>query len=199
MSIVSETDDLRQELKEASGVRRPWLAASAAWIAVIIFSSTSLASEYCERAFTWIVGSTVGKHFTSAKAYDWLHFLAEKSLHLTLFFVLGVLLWQVFTGPRRRRLAQVILLGLIVGSASELLQAAFPDRDPAIRDVLINVVGAFLGAVACDSKGRHWLTCVCCYPSNHYARTTEMGAPNAGLKIFSGTVGLFSKVRLWPV
>jgi VanZ family protein len=152
MSIVSETDGLRKELKEASGVRGPWLAASAAWTALILFSSTSLASEYCEHAFTWIVGSTVGKHFTSAKAYDWLHFLAEKSLHLTLFFVLGVLLWHAFTAPRRRRLVQVVLAGFVFGSASELLQAAFPDRDPAIRDVLINVVGAFLGAVACARR-----------------------------------------------
>lgn len=134
--------------------RALWLTASAAWTLLILFSSTSVASEYCERAFSWIYGATIGKHFTSDKTFDWLHFAAEKSVHLTLFFVLGVLLWQLFSSPRRRRLAEVVLVGLIVGSSSELLQTFFPGRDPAIRDVLINVVGAFLGAAVCASRAR---------------------------------------------
>ena len=116
---------------------------------LILFSSTSLASDYCEEAFTWLYGSTVAKHFTSADTYDRLHFAAEKSVHLTLFFVFGVLLWHVFSAPRRRRLATVVLAGLVVGTASETLQRFFPGRDPAIRDVFINVTGTFLGAAVC--------------------------------------------------
>lgn len=127
--------------------RRFWGAISAAWIAVILFSSTSLASEYSERAFSFLFGSGVRKHLPSDAAFDRLHFIAEKGVHLTLFFVLGLLLWQVFTASRRRRVGLVVLAGLVVGSASELLQAFFPGRDPAIRDVLINVAGTALGAL----------------------------------------------------
>ena len=152
MAVVNEVDAVRQEVHQPKPHRWVWLAATGVWITLILFSSTSLASKYCERAFAWIYGSTVGKHFASNEALDLLHFIAEKGLHLTLFFVLGILLWQVFTAPRWRRLAEVVIVGLIVGTASELLQRFFPDRDPAIRDVLINVVGAFLGAVACARR-----------------------------------------------
>lgn len=130
------------------------MAASVAWTLLILFSSTSLAADYCEQAFAWLYGSTVAKHFTSTDAYDSLHFVAEKSVHLTLFFVLGVLLWQVFSARRGRRLATVVLGGLIVGTASELLQRFFPGRDPAIRDVFINVTGTFLGAAVCTLTRR---------------------------------------------
>jgi VanZ family protein len=48
--------------------------------------------------------------------------------------------------------AEVVLAGLIVGTASELLQRAFPGRDPAIHDVLINGLGALFGALVCRSS-----------------------------------------------
>jgi len=154
MAVVNETLGVRQLVKKPATSRHAWMAASAAWTALIFFSSTSIASEYCERAFAWIYGSMIGKQFPSDKAFDWMHFLAEKSVHLTLFFVLGILLWQVFTATQWRRVCEVVLLGLIVGTASELVQSFFPDRDPALRDVVINVTGTFLGAAVCARKNR---------------------------------------------
>lgn len=115
---------------------------------VILFSSTSLAAEYCEHSFLSIYRSTVGKHLASDEIYDLLHLFADKGLHLVLFCVLGILLWGVFSVRGWRRVTYIVGMGLIVGTASEVLQAFFPGRDPAVRDVLINGTGAFIGAVA---------------------------------------------------
>jgi VanZ family protein len=153
MSVVNDKDDVSQAVKQPKPSRRVWFLAIGAWVALILFSSTSVAAEYCNRAFDSIYDAIFGTHHASDSAFSWLHFLAEKGLHLTLFLVLGILLWQVIMAPRGRRLAAVVLLGLMVGTASELLQAFFPDRDPAIRDVLLNVVGTFLGAAARARRG----------------------------------------------
>lgn len=147
MAVARETNDISGKAGRDKRTRRVWSIASAAWIGLILFSSTSLASEYCERAFAWLFSAAVGKHADAA--YDPLHFLAEKGLHLTLFFVLAMLLWRVFSTPRWRRVATVAVIGLIVGTASELLQNFFPNRDPAIRDVFINLAGCLLGAAVC--------------------------------------------------
>ncbi len=127
--------------------RRRWLAAALAWTGLILFSSTSLAAQYSERAFQRIRAWLFGAYPPEASS-GMLHFIAEKSVHLTLFFVLGVLLSRLFSGTRLRRFAQIVVTGLIVGSVSEFLQRFFPGRDPALRDVLINLAGAALGAVA---------------------------------------------------
>jgi VanZ family protein len=131
-----------------TGSRRFWLGSAIAWTTLILFSSTSLAAEYCERAFGWVYGSTLRKYFSSAAAYNLLHLLADKGLHVTLFSVLGILLWRVFVAARWRRITEVVLLGLIIGTLSEILQGFFPGRDPALRDVMINVFGTLLGAAA---------------------------------------------------
>jgi VanZ family protein len=154
MSLVPETSILDAEGNPRNPARRLWLIVSGAWIAVTLLSSTGLAAVYCSHAFVWLYGSTIGKHFTSHKAYDRLYFIAQKSLHLTLFFVLGVMLWQVFLVPAGRRLIFVVLAGLIVGASSEILQFYFPNHDPEITDVLINMVGTFLGAGACVWRGQ---------------------------------------------
>ncbi len=72
------------------------------------------------------------------------HLLADKGLHVTLFVVLAILLRNALP-PGRFRTVQILALGLIVGSCSEFLQRYFPDRDPALRDVLINFGGTALG------------------------------------------------------
>jgi VanZ family protein len=138
--------------QEPNTARAAWTTATAAWIALILFSSTSIAADSCERAFAWLYGSTLGHRLPSDSAYDVSHFIAEKGLHLTLFFVLGLLLWRLATATPGRRVALIVLMGLVVGSASELLQAFFPGRDPAIRDVLINGTGTLLAAAACAYK-----------------------------------------------
>lgn len=149
MFLVPELNMLDTETSPQKPARRLWLTVSGAWIGVILFSSTTLAAVYCHDAFVWLYGTTIGQHFTSQKAYDWLYLIAQKSLHLTLFFVLGALLWQVFLLPAGRRLMAVLLAGFILGASSEILQFFFPNHDPEIRDVLINTVGTLLGAGAC--------------------------------------------------
>jgi VanZ family protein len=53
------------------------------------------------------------------------------------------------------KIVVILLLGLLVGSCSEFLQSFFPDRDPAFRDVLINVGGTLAGVVVCFA-GAKW-------------------------------------------
>jgi VanZ family protein len=118
--------------------------ASVGWIGLILFSSTSVAGEWSERAYAWIYAAVFGASKTQGTGTSLLHFVAEKCVHLTLFFVLGLLLSRVVFG--RMRFGKVVLGGLIVGTASEILQRFFPGRDPAVRDVFINVVGTALGA-----------------------------------------------------
>jgi VanZ family protein len=75
-----------------------------------------------------------------------LHFLAEKGVHFTLYFVFGLLLWKTLTLPRRARFVTILAVGLVMGCSSEFLQRFFPGRDPSVRDVLINFTSAALGA-----------------------------------------------------
>lgn len=145
---MPETNILDAKTRPPKPARPWWLMASAAWIAVILFSSTRWAAVYCSRAFAWLYASTIGKHFTSHQAYDSLYYIAQKSLHLTLFFILGAALWQVFSVPPGRRLIAVVFAGFIIGASSELLQLFFPNHVPEVSDVLINTLGAFLGAAA---------------------------------------------------
>ena len=73
-----------------------------------------------------------------------LHLVADKGLHVTLFAVLAFLLWQAYAS-KQRKIVWILLTGLVVGSCSEFLQRFFPGRDPAVRDVLINLGGTALG------------------------------------------------------
>ena len=121
---------------------------SIAWIGVIFFSSTSRALLICETAFAYVSLLLLDPETLKTPSFHIMHFLADKGLHVTLFFVLAVLLWNAMPN-QRNRLVVIPLMGLAVGSCSEFLQRFFPDRDPAIRDVLINLGGTVLGAAAC--------------------------------------------------
>jgi VanZ family protein len=76
--------------------------------------------------------------------YSFFHLLADKGFHVTLFLVLAVLLWKALS-PGPWKVARILILGAILGSASEFLQSFFPGRDPAVRDVLINIAGTAFG------------------------------------------------------
>ena len=117
---------------------------------MIFFSSTSLASEWCEEAFHFIASIIfpgLGPHDVSL---GFLHLLADKGVHVTLFLVLAVLLWNFFPNASWK-VVVIIFCGALVGSASEFLQRFFPGRDPAIRDVLINIGGTAIGVWLCIS------------------------------------------------
>ncbi len=121
-----------------------WRFAVAFWICVIFFSSTSLASKWCESAFAYVSHALWSGLRSDASSYDIVHLLADKGLHVTLFCVLAILLWQAIRRVRYKAWT-ILVAGIIVGSCSELLQRFFPDRDPAIRDVLINIAGTAVG------------------------------------------------------
>ena len=77
---------------------------------------------------------------------DTVHFMAEKSVHVFLFVVLAILLWNAIPNVRRK-FTSILLIGFAVGSCSELLQQFFPGRDPELRDVGIDVAATATGAI----------------------------------------------------
>ena len=132
---------------------RIWLIAAIAWIGVIFFSSTTIASEWCEEAFSSLSALLFARLHPGYSSYDLVHLLADKSVHVTLFLVLAALLWKAIPGARWKWVV-ILLAGLLVGSCSEFLQRFFPGRDPAIRDVLINLGGTGIGLILCLELAR---------------------------------------------
>jgi VanZ family protein len=124
------------------------------WIGVIFFSSTSLASEWSEQAFRFLSVMIFSHLRADESSYGLIHLLADKSVHVGLFLVLALLLWQALPSAEWK-IARIILFGAAVGSASEFLQRFFPGRDPAVRDVLINVAGTAVGIGCCLA----WMKC----------------------------------------
>lgn len=131
----------------------PWAFAVASWIGVIFFSSTSTAAEWCETLFQF-VGSILFPHLErEGPSYGLLHLIADKGFHVALFCVLAILIWKLLSNPQWKK-TRILLAGAVVGSCSEFLQRFFPGRDPAIRDVLINIAGTALGIAVMLIIGR---------------------------------------------
>jgi VanZ family protein len=80
--------------------------------------------------------------------------LADKGVHVSLFFVLALLLWRILPDVQWK-IARILLFGAAVGSASEFLQSFFPGRDPALRDVLINIGGTAVGIGVSVARLKH--------------------------------------------
>ncbi len=116
-----------------------------AWICVIFFTSTGQAGRWAEDFFA-LLWRTVLIHLNpDGSLYPVVHFGFEKSVHITVFAVLAMLMWDVV--PRRcQNIGFFLLIGLAVGTCSELAQRLSPNRDPALRDVLINTVATGVGA-----------------------------------------------------
>ncbi len=125
-----------------------WVWAAFVWIGVIFFSSTSLASAWAERTFGFLTDTFFAHLPHESSSYGILHLLADKGFHVTLFCVFAVLLWQALRHSERKVLV-ILLSGAAVGSCSEFLQRFFPGRDPAVRDVLINIGGTMVGIAFC--------------------------------------------------
>jgi len=115
-------------------------------IAVIAFTSTSVAGEACDRAFYFLYSLFFGHLHSHGHAYEVMHFVAEKGVHFGLFLALATLLIKG-TPDARWRMPLVLLSGLGLSVASEFLQFFFPGRDPSVRDVLIDFGGTVFGVV----------------------------------------------------
>jgi VanZ family protein len=123
-----------------------WFLPVAAWIGVILFSSTASAGNWCTTVFHSFSTKLLGQVLSQSSLLV-LSFLAEKSVHVILFLVLGTLLWKAITAIEGvpRKIAIILALGLLIGSVSEFLQRFFPGRDPSVRDVLINLGSTAIG------------------------------------------------------
>ncbi len=125
-----------------------WVWAAFVWIGVIFFSSTTLASGWAEESFSVLSATFLGNLQPHSASYGIIHLLADKGFHVALFCVLAVLLWQALRHSEKK-VWVILLSGAVVGSCSEFLQRFFPGRDPAIRDVLINIGGTTIGIAFC--------------------------------------------------
>ena len=122
--------------------------ATVGWIGVIAFSSTSLAGKWSEQVFRAVSALLFGQALESGSPlYGSVHLLADKGFHVTLFTILAILLWMSLPVSSGKKMGPIMLIGGAVGSFSEYLQSFFPGRDPALRDVIINLAGTVLGAL----------------------------------------------------
>lgn len=125
-----------------NNISKPWALCAFIWVGVIFFTSTSLAQRLAEESYNFFTGQGAVPHPEHGVQF----LLVDKSFHVAIFCLLGLLLSRTVShAPRRNSI--VILLGAIVGSCSEYLQSFFPGRDPAIRDVFINIAGTALGVL----------------------------------------------------
>jgi VanZ family protein len=130
-----------------------WLWAVIAWLGVIFFSSTSLASKWAEESFRTLAQLIFGNLNPFSGSYGLFYLLTDKGFHVAMFCVFAVLLWRTLAHAENK-VWVILIAGAITGCCSELLQRLFPDRDPAVRDVLINVGGTALGIAACIVASR---------------------------------------------
>lgn len=129
------------------GLRKRRLAWILIHVGLVLFSSTNIAGQASEFAFQFY------RRWTGLDGGAGLHLLAEKGVHFTLFFTLGVILYYSLMAPRREKVLWVLLLCLLVGSASEGLQSFFPGRDPSLADVPLNGASGLLGAALLSWSG----------------------------------------------
>ncbi len=125
-----------------------WIWAAVCWVGLIFFSSTSLASEWAEQTYGFVSAALLNRPAMNVPSDYLLHLLADKGFHVSLFCVLAVLLWLALDHAVRKPWL-IVICGAVVGSMSEFLQRFFPGRDPALRDVLINIGGTALGTAIC--------------------------------------------------
>lgn len=94
-------------------------------------------------SFTWLERALAWAHRVGLPdAVDVM--TVEAVANVVMFVPLGVLLpWA-----GRARPAVAVLLGLALSAGIELTQLALPERHPTLRDVLMNTLGAALGAAA---------------------------------------------------
>jgi len=101
---------------------------------LILFSSTRLAG---------LAGQYVYYHFLSGLTS---FLFAQKSVHVTLFVIFGLLCYRMLRRSRKARFALAVLASLVMGAASETMQI-FTHRDPSIFDALLNLCSGTFGAV----------------------------------------------------
>lgn len=82
-----------------------------------------------------------------ASEIDWQDFFLKKSAHVVVFFVLCTLTYRALLREgvsKKKATVCALLFSILYGASDEFHQSFTPGRDPRVRDVLIDTVGALL-------------------------------------------------------
>lgn len=82
-----------------------------------------------------------------ASQIEWQDFIIKKSAHIFVYFVLSVLLYRsmINSGVQKKKaMYTAILLCMFYGVTDEFHQSFTPGREPTLRDVIIDTIGASL-------------------------------------------------------
>ena len=148
-------------------------------------SCTDAAGGWCSRVFDSAFRPWLSQ---GQQAFWTIRFLAEKSVHVTMFTSLGAVLWRAFRNLKRRT-ALALATGWAIGCYSELFQRLFPTRDPSIRDVLINwsSVGAGVTVSYCLHQINQARRSIEVTTAEHAAGPENIGADLLALSLLVGT------------
>lgn len=79
----------------------------------------------------------------------WKDFILKKSAHIIEYGILAILLYRAFVNsniPKQKALFLSILIAGLYGVSDEFHQSFTPGREPRLRDVVIDTIGATIGA-----------------------------------------------------
>ena len=82
---------------------------------------------------------------TSTSEVHWEDFIIKKSAHMIEYGVFAMLLYRAlkeFGYPKTRLFITVLLVAVAYGASDELHQSFTPGREPRLRDVVIDTIGA---------------------------------------------------------
>jgi VanZ family protein len=80
----------------------------------------------------------------------------KKSAHVIEYGIFGVLLYRAFRGSgidRKRSMIFAVAISIMYGVTDEIHQSFTPGREPKIRDVFFDALGASLAVYFVDRKG----------------------------------------------
>jgi len=124
------------------------------WIAIILAGSTDIfsaehTSRYLVPFLRWL-NPHISPHTIAT-----IHFALRKLGHLAEYAILATLLWRALRSGNRWQMAMSILFVVawcvcaIFAATDEFHQSFVRSRTPAAGDVMIDIVGAFIGLAVC--------------------------------------------------
>jgi VanZ family protein len=135
------------------GFRIPAVLIAGGWAALVFVCSSRAAGDAAAQVFAWLyaLGLELGM-ITSGAHYERDLVIGQKSFHVLLFAVLGLLIRRAFGSSLKP--TSVALLGLVIAGGTEAAQRFFPGREPAVSDLLLNCLGFAAGVALALSSGR---------------------------------------------
>jgi len=132
------------------------------WLGVIFVGSTNVmsaeqTSRYIGPFLLWL------KPGMSPKAIWTILVVVRKCAHVIEYAVLAFLLWRALRSVPTLRTRTFIVFGAVllgcalVAASDEFHQTFVKSRTPSVRDVLLDVGGAFLGLMICATFARRHL------------------------------------------